>query len=909
MNDYGPQPRIRILLVNDDPADLDFYREVVLAECAKTLDVEIHGPDEAGNTRVARALLDRLSASENENASETLPDVIFIDYLMPDINGLEFARLYKELGSQSSSFLRRRPVVLMTKFESNLAEQLDSALEKGFSGYLFADHRPSLGLDMAATARRVYQENERERWAEALMQISAKLPSERGASAMCGLIVRVLQEYCPKMKVFVREMNRERTALKLRAASANIPEQKIEALDEVSPDTFPMLADAARGRICRYNSLDAIEVNQNMAAGVRVCKDLGLHRGISFPMSKEVGEVFGTISMYRCEIDPPFTEFEEHYGQLMVEQIAEALLTSRDREMGLAYVKFFHELAHWSEESELYRDLVLHLHEKVNRVVDRGARTKTTFKVLAPGTDTLICHPELGHHLGETRDPGFSPSVHAPISISALVARENRPVMIDDFEEEPLYRTSNPDMRSELCVPVAGGNSPYDPVLGVLNMESSERQFYTAEDLEYTLALCRLVGYSVEAARSRKFLHNIVQTLGEKADRDSLIKSSISIISNLTGYRLLLFVVLNGEHWDVTNADVGRSGVDCESVRLNLAQIMNSRDHRTIVAAAVTAGKEELYVPDVSQMHEDQYYVPDGIFDDGERLGSQAVYLCKAGSLVVGALSLDFTVANALSVEQRELLRNLARWLGSLILQDQVYAELRKRVDDSEQVAEFADIVGNVWHQATGYLNSVAISAAECREMVPVADSDLRSLIDEMLEEIEQTQGLPTRLKALTRKEANIERVEILDVWERVTKQLGLKIRRGNIELIASETIPAVWGDSDIMEMILYHLLDNAIDACSEFAVRRIDLTGCIIEQDLVEIKVANTGTPVPIENLDKLTRLQFTTKALGSGYGLHFVTKGVNRMDGRLVLRNRVDTEGFEACLLLPAVQQQENL
>jgi signal transduction histidine kinase len=71
-----------------------------------------------------------------------------------------------------------------------------------------------------------------------------------------------------------------------------------------------------------------------------------------------------------------------------------------------------------------------------------------------------------------------------------------------------------------------------------------------------------------------------------------------------------------------------------------------------------------------------------------------------------------------------------------------------------------------------------------------------------------------------------------------------------------------------------------------------------------VEIRVADQGVGIPAENLDKIFRLYFTTKAGGSGIGLAMVYRIVQMHDGQVDVESTTG-KGTTVVLTLPAVPE----
>jgi len=136
----------------------------------------------------------------------------------------------------------------------------------------------------------------------------------------------------------------------------------------------------------------------------------------------------------------------------------------------------------------------------------------------------------------------------------------------------------------------------------------------------------------------------------------------------------------------------------------------------------------------------------------------------------------------------------------------------------------------------------------------------------------------------------------------------GLKFRETNLMRIVEESLAAVhcpdriavevkaalhneavWMDHKEMVMVLKDLEQNAIDAMPEKGVLTVTADG---DENNIILKVADTGTGIPEENIPLLFTPFFTTKAVGDGTGLGlpqaFVTvKGHN---GEITIESNTD-------------------
>jgi two-component system, NtrC family, nitrogen regulation sensor histidine kinase NtrY len=76
--------------------------------------------------------------------------------------------------------------------------------------------------------------------------------------------------------------------------------------------------------------------------------------------------------------------------------------------------------------------------------------------------------------------------------------------------------------------------------------------------------------------------------------------------------------------------------------------------------------------------------------------------------------------------------------------------------------------------------------------------------------------------------------------------------------------------DSGLIEQVLINLLRSATDAVKENAEPRIVISAEASLNNKVSIRIADNGTGIPRELLDKIFIPFFSTKKTGSGIGLN---------------------------------------
>ncbi len=107
-------------------------------------------------------------------------------------------------------------------------------------------------------------------------------------------------------------------------------------------------------------------------------------------------------------------------------------------------------------------------------------------------------------------------------------------------------------------------------------------------------------------------------------------------------------------------------------------------------------------------------------------------------------------------------------------------------------------------------------------------------------------------------------------LFERVTQLMAHQFQEAGVELVHAVDPPSleVTADPGQVEQVLINLLRNACDAAGGRDGARVELTASM-DRDRVVIDVADNGTGIVEEALDKLFIPFFTTKQDGSGIGL----------------------------------------
>lgn len=879
---------IRILLVSDDQAELYSYRQMLLG-AESNLQVIIYGPEESmDKNRVGEKLIEDLKVGDI--ISPNAFDVIFVDYSMPGMTGIEFIEVLNEEMPNS-----KIPVVIVTKHDRQMFEESIKALEIGARGYVFfrnaEDSRASKNMfikEVEITAKRVYRECLRETWSESVMEITSKISNISSESELFDIVIDVISARNKDIKVFIRKVINDYGDLRLFKCTGNIGEKYEKELNTISAKDYPMLYKALGGYVTRYNTLTEISQTISQKA-LKVCKKLSLDRGMTFPLIDSDGNVFCTVSMYRNSDGPAFSIIEEDFAKLMMDSIVLVLKARKQRQEGKAYAMFIKEFSIIEDEDKMLELLVKHLHENMNVIEkERYDENKTTIKTVKRGTDLLICNSAYLSHIGAERESDWSPSIYGEKSISSWVFKNNDAVFIEDKELSEHYYSTNENMKSELCIPVATGNSEYDTVYGVVNMESKYAYCYDEANKEYSFALCRLVGKYIERIRIDEFVTGLLLMMGLYPSADDKINMSINIIKKLTNCQLLVFLLKDGDEWTIADLDI--PVLENKSMFSKEAQEKMNDDSEMLIKKALNQDAESYYIKDLSYLDENEYWQPDKKYTNGYAVRSQAVFLIKEGGKIFGALSLDFAVVNPLTNKTENLLKLFSKILAKFFMERDRYQALSKKYSEAERSEKLSGVLSYISHKMMGSTEKIHSLYEKIKKIDCGIENcgDFKEVLNELSEYMLSVGGYKAQISSLT-GEIRCINFNVNELIGDVISQLKAKADRYNVEVkVEKKSGYLVKTSKEIIEMGVYVALDNAIDACKDVLDKRIFVKTKKVKDGLYNVYVEDNGVGINDIDPSLIGDEELSNKSGGTGRSIYYSRKRLRAVCGDFLLKSK---------------------
>jgi signal transduction histidine kinase len=231
---------------------------------------------------------------------------------------------------------------------------------------------------------------------------------------------------------------------------------------------------------------------------------------------------------------------------------------------------------------------------------------------------------------------------------------------------------------------------------------------------------------------------------------------------------------------------------------------------------------------------------------------------------------------------------------------------LRESLGRAERVAALGQVAASVVHQAGTPLNLVSGYIQMIRDD-PKTDDRIRSKLRTVDEQIQNVTRVLRTMLDHARQPTETQLVDLADIFTRVREVAQPRLARHNIRLQISvaEGLPPIKAAATQLEMALFNLVTNALDAMPGGGTLSIAATAL---PDGIRVQVADTGSGIPPEVLDRLFDPWVTTKPVGHGSGLGLaIVRDVMRAHGGSISASN-EAAGALFVIDLPAADSERS-
>jgi len=172
---------------------------------------------------------------------------------------------------------------------------------------------------------------------------------------------------------------------------------------------------------------------------------------------------------------------------------------------------------------------------------------------------------------------------------------------------------------------------------------------------------------------------------------------------------------------------------------------------------------------------------------------------------------------------------------------------------------------------------------------------------------VQEAQRLETMVNEIVRlKTLVVSPHTFIDIHRIINRVLDktaadLQKRSVTLEKIFAENIPLIRGDTANLELAVYNIVENAMEALEKGGVITVQTA---FTQQQVFIKISDSGKGIPEQEINQVVRPFYTSKMSGTGMGLTMVKHIIGMHGGMLALSSKTGS-GTHVTITLPLRQR----
>lgn len=280
----------------------------------------------------------------------------------------------------------------------------------------------------------------------------------------------------------------------------------------------------------------------------------------------------------------------------------------------------------------------------------------------------------------------------------------------------------------------------------------------------------------------------------------------------------------------------------------------------------------------------------------------------RAAEKVAGG---DLDHGDPLPIERKDEIGKLARSFNDMIEKLREDRDLSERLRRAEHLAGIGQVARSVAHEIKNPLNFISLSIDHMLDTYRPDDHEkgerFAYLVRNMKGEIERISRFAESFLEYGRPiELQLRSTDLVAMLDSIYELVQPRATQDQIIIIREYAgIPDLSVDPELLRTCIYNLVLNAFDAMPHGGELRIH--GVEHNND-VAITIADTGSGIDPQHLEKIFEPYFTTKPKGVGLGLALTRKIIEEHGGRIHCETRAEV-GCRFIITLPLSAQEKNV
>ena len=230
--------------------------------------------------------------------------------------------------------------------------------------------------------------------------------------------------------------------------------------------------------------------------------------------------------------------------------------------------------------------------------------------------------------------------------------------------------------------------------------------------------------------------------------------------------------------------------------------------------------------------------------------------------------------------------------------------EMEDRIQLAERLSSLGHLAAGVAHEIRNPLNAIGLGLQRIkREFLPPDGSSREAFVgftDVISKEIRRVNDIVEEFLTLARPlPLNVQRVSLEELLNRLVTLFQEEASSHHIEIhreIPSD-LPSIPIDSDRLTQAFINIIKNGMEAMEQGGTLRVQVR---VLRNQVEVVIADSGSGIPPDQLEKVFNYYYTTKETGTGLGLSIAHRIIEAHGGQLELESRAGS-GTKVKVTLP--------
>lgn len=219
---------------------------------------------------------------------------------------------------------------------------------------------------------------------------------------------------------------------------------------------------------------------------------------------------------------------------------------------------------------------------------------------------------------------------------------------------------------------------------------------------------------------------------------------------------------------------------------------------------------------------------------------------------------------------------------ASLVVNDVTeMSALRTELGIKSRLSALGEMAGGLAHQLRNSLGAISGYARLAEKKLGHSDRSAESLAA-LSEEIREAEELVRRFMSFAQPLAPmVEKMNLAELLKDLIKSLELKPEYKNISIFCRFDEEIVLdADPLLIKQALGNILDNAVAACESGGAIHVT-TSC--DGQMAQVKIADDGTGIPVDSLEKIFTPFYSSSPSGTGLGLPLASRIIDMHKGRI--------------------------